>query len=380
MDSVETVENTEVKLTHRQKRLARIKKRLFKEDIKYEGPLSYRVLRVLAWIFLALGQVVVCMSLFNKISGWDPLGEGWRTAFSILSNLSTPFFIIASFGLALSGHKNVRDFMLVYGLAYLAIGGGFIFFYTRYVNGLFVELGVQKADFVDVFENFVSDKVQINVFADLFAFALFHFFLNYSPKKVFTGKLLIIFRLFAILPIAFAFGSYIIYVLASYDIIDVTLYVYVFLTTKSPLVFLVFVAISLWIKYRERLFLRLGATKEEFQEFLNTRRNSLSVSLHLSFFIVVFAVIDLFCIIFIMIIHAALGMLDNNFPDLVVSHFKAGETSAMLLAVPFILLYSYKLKHKDSRIDIILPLAGIGLVVLTYLECIYQFIIYFVGD
>ena len=39
-----------------------------------------------------------------------------------------------------------------------------------------------------------------------------------------------------------------------------------------------------------------------------------------------------------------------------------------------------RLKHKDSRIDIILPLAGVGLVVLTYLECIYQFIIYFVGD
>lgn len=380
MDSVETVENTEVKLTHRQKRLARIKKRLFKEDIKYEGPLSYRVLRVLAWIFLALGQVVVCMSLFNKISGWDPLGEGWRTAFSILSNLSTPFFIIASFGLALSGHKNARDFMLIYGLAYLAIGGGFIFFYTRYVNGLFVELGVQKADFVDVFENFVSDKVQINVFADLFAFALFHFFLNYSPKKVFTGKLLIIFRLFAILPIAFVFGSYIIYVLASYDIFDVTLYVYVFLTTKSPLVFLVFVVISLWIKYRERLFLRLGATKEEFQKFLSTNRNSFSVSVHLCFIIIFFSIIDFLCIIILTIVYAVNGMFDTNFVSTVISNYKVGETSAMLIAVPFILLYSYKRKHKDSRIDIVIPLGGIGLIAVTYVECIYQFIIYFVGD
>ena len=39
---------SEVKLTHRQKLLAKSKKRFFKEeDIKYQGPLSYRALRIL---------------------------------------------------------------------------------------------------------------------------------------------------------------------------------------------------------------------------------------------------------------------------------------------------------------------------------------------
>lgn len=39
---------SEVKLTHRQKRLAKFKKRFFKEgDIKYHGPLSYRALKIL---------------------------------------------------------------------------------------------------------------------------------------------------------------------------------------------------------------------------------------------------------------------------------------------------------------------------------------------
>ena len=367
----------EVKLTHHQKRLARFKKRFFnEEDIKYQGPLSYRALRILAWIFLACGQVVMCFSVFNKMVGWNPLAGGWKEALNVLANLSTPFFIIASFGLALSGHRKARDFMLTYGLAYLGIGLGFLFFYLRYVNGLFVELGVSEMHFVDIFETFVSDRVQVNVFADLFAFALFHFFLNFTPKKVFKGKALIIFRLFALIPIAFVLTSYILKILGAFEVVNLSLYVYPFLTTKSPLVFMVFIVISLWIKYRERLFLRLGATKEEFQKFLNTNRNAFSVSAHLSLVILMAALLDVISASALLIIYACIGKVDDNFLSVASSTFGAGQAFSMLIAVPFILLYSYKRKHKDQRVDIIIPLGGVALVVLTYIECIYQFILY----
>ena len=52
------------KALKREKRYNKIRKRLFKEnDIKYEGPLSYRYLRIFAWLFMAFGQIVLLNSL-----------------------------------------------------------------------------------------------------------------------------------------------------------------------------------------------------------------------------------------------------------------------------------------------------------------------------
>ena len=375
------IQNIEVKLSKKEKRFLRIKNRLFKEgDIKYQGPLSYRALRILAWICFCFGQMVLLFSISDKMIGWNPLGEVGNNIFALLSHLSTPFFIIASFGLALSGNRNVRDYMLFYGLAYLAIGFGFIFFYLRYVNGLFVTMGMEKMAFVEAFEAFLSDKVQVNVFADLCAFALFHFFMNYTPRHLFVDKKLIIFRLFSLIPIAFVITSFILKILGSYNVISLSLYVYPFLTTKSPLVFAVFVVISLWIKNRERWFIKLGASKEEYQQFLTTNRNSLSVSIHLSIVIFVAAMIDLLMIVIMFLVHSIIASTTGAFDDRFMSAYGLGEAFAMLLAVPFILLYSYQRKHKDHRIDILIPLCGIGLVMLTYVECIYQFILHILGQ
>ena len=123
------------KALKREKRYNKIRKRLFKEnDIKYEGPLSYRYLRIFAWLFMAFGQIVLLNSLSVSMMHYDALGDVWTTILGILSSLSTPLFILASFGLVLNGRRNIRDFMLVYGLAYVGIGLGFIIFYLRYIN------------------------------------------------------------------------------------------------------------------------------------------------------------------------------------------------------------------------------------------------------
>ncbi|MBP5575071.1 MAG: hypothetical protein J6X50_05015 [Bacilli bacterium] len=376
----EVEEISKPKLTNKEKRYARLKNRLFKEkDIRYEGPLSYRALRILGWICLALGQVVLLNSLGVNLLHWNLLGPFWSRFCSLVSNLSTPFFIIASFGLVLSGRRNMRDFMLVYGLAYIGIGLGFVFFYLRYIDGLFVMMGLEQTPFPTLVSGFLSDKVQVNVFADLFAFSLFHFFMNYTPKRVFKGKLVIIFRLFALLPIAFVIVSYILKILNATNIIALSFYVFPFLTTKSPIVYFAFVVASLWIKNRERLFIKLGATKEEYQEFLNTNRNSLSMSIHLSLIILISIVFDVILFIFAMIHYGIHGLPVETFSETVVDVYGVGQSSMMVLAIPFILLYSYKRKHKDARIDIAIPICGIALMVVVYIEGIYQFILNILG-
>ena len=367
------------KALKREKRYNKIRKRLFKEnDIKYEGPLSYRYLRIFAWLFMAFGQIVLLNSLSVSMMHYDALGDVWTTILGILSSLSTPLFILASFGLVLNGRRNIRDFMLVYGLAYVGMGLGFIIFYLRYIKGLFVELGLSELPFTDYFDAFLSDKVQVNVFADLFAFALFHFFLNYTPRKIFKGKSVYAFRLFSLIPVIFVLGSYIIKILTATGQMNLPFYIFPFLTTKSPIIYLIFIVAAMWIKNRERWYLKLGATKNDYQEFLKTNRNSLSVSIHLSIIIALASLLDIVLLIIAMIYYYANNLPTDDIGDVVINTFGVGQASIMLLAIPFIFLYSYKRKHKDGRIDLIIPILGIALLALVYVEGIYQFILEFV--
>ena len=367
------------KALKREKRYNKIRKRLFKEnDIKYEGPLSYRYLRIFAWLFMAFGQIVLLNSLSVSMMHYDALGDVWTTILGILSSLSTPLFILASFGLVLNGRRNIRDFMLVYGLAYVGIGLGFIIFYLRYIKGLFVELGLSELPFTDYFDAFLSDKVQVNVFADLFAFALFHFFLNYTPRKIFKGKSVYAFRLFSLIPVIFVLGSYIIKILTATGQMNLPFYIFPFLTTKSPIIYLIFIVAAMWIKNRERWYLKLGATKNDYQEFLKTNRNSLSVYIHLSIIIALASLLDIVLLIIAMIYYFANNLPTDDIGDVVINTFGVGQASIMLLAIPFIFLYSYKRKHKDGRIDLIIPILGIALLALVYVEGIYQFILEFV--
>ena len=361
----------------KEKRHARIKNRLFKEtDIKYRGPLSYRALRIIAWVAFALSQFLLFYSFPVKFGIWQPLNSFWSTVLSFFSSLSTPFFIIASFGVVLSGQRKFKDLILVYGSAYLGLGLGIVFFYYRYVNGLFVKLGLDETSAYEAINLFLDNKVQVNVFADLFAFVMFHFFINYTPRhlKIFTGKKVIIFRLLTLLPVAFVITSYILRIFSAFDTVNYQFFVYPFLTTKSPIIFAVFAVGSLWIKNRERWFLKLGSTKKEYNEFTKTNRNSLSFSIHLSVVIAIGVVVDLlnylllilFCVIFTDYTNAEINVLADK--------ASVGQALPLLLAIPFILLYSYTRAHKNNTIDIIIPVIGIGLTAFVYIESIYQVI------
>ena len=132
---------TNKRLSLKEKRFQRIKNNYFKDDIKYQGPLSYRYLRILGWIAFALGQLAF-VSTIGNVASWDPIGNVGRYILSFFSNLMTPLFIIASFGLVLSRRRGYRNFILFYGAAFLGIGIGVLVLYYRYVNGLFVKAGL----------------------------------------------------------------------------------------------------------------------------------------------------------------------------------------------------------------------------------------------
>ena len=128
------------------------------------------------------------------------------------------------------------------------------------------------------------------------------------------------------------------------------------------------------MKYREMIFLKLGATKKEYQAFLKTKRNSLSVSVNICVLIAIFSVVEI--IMFLVTIVYYLGILGFTLEEYgnVMTLYGIGQCLSLLIAVPFILLYSYTRLHKNPIIDIIIPIGGIAFIAFVYIEGIYQMI------
>lgn len=362
-------------LTRRERRREKIKNKILSQkDIKYVGPFSYRVLRIIAWIAIAASSIILLNSMSVRFFNWDAIGEPGNQILSFLPPLSFPLFIIASFGLILSGRRGYRNMLLAYGGAYFAIGFGFVIFYFRYVKGMFDHFGV-SVSVLDFIPMEFANKLTLNVFADLFAFALFHFFVNYSPKRFFKGKSVIIFRLGALIPIIFVITSYILEILIKESYIVIPLYFLLFFTTKSPLIFFMFAMISLWIKHRERLSSRFGVTNEEYRGYLLTRRSSLHVSLNLSLYIILFSILEFILLVTVMVIYYLTKGKDFSSYEYINGVFGLNECSKLIFAIPIILLYSFNRNTKNQTIDVVIPIAGIGLNVLVLVEGFYQFII-----
>ena len=197
------------------------------------------------------------------------------------------------------------------------------------------------------------------------------FFLNYKPKKVFTGKWRYVFRAFALLPIAYEVGCIVLKVLASRNQITVSPYLYPLFTVKPTMTFMLFIALAFYIKTREWRFRRHGRTHEEYSAFLRTRKNSWDFSLFLAIALLVASQLDL--VLFTRISKLELAYLDaetaaagNYTPVAMVMGF--GYSAMLWILAPLVLLFSYTRKPRNPAMGMIIPVAAIGIIILLYLE------------
>ena len=79
-----------------------------------------------------------------------------------------------------------------------------------------------------------------------------------------TGSRIKVFRLFAILPLTYEIVCIVLKTLAANRTVELSPYLYPFLTTKPPVAFLLFIVLALFLKIRERRYLRSGKTREEY--------------------------------------------------------------------------------------------------------------------
>lgn len=379
----------QVKAGKVRRRRVRLYERGAHDDIKYRGPLSYRAFQIIGWICLVVTQAVVVITIASKANPdtanhYATMAEG----LSYIAAMSLPFLLLASFATMLNHNTSyhmqlLKNFGLMLALAALFYVGIY-----HYIAGSLSALDPEPGHAERFIENMVYSRggtgfIAFNVFVDLFLCTLFLFFLCYRPRKLFQGKSVILLRLCAVLPVAYELACIWWKWYSAKGIAHIPVQLFPFLTVKPPMTFLVFIVLAIYIKLRERHFLKHGKTYEEYQAFLMTNRNSLHFAVFTAVLLLVAGLLDLFFFLDIASYEILstlkldkLGSINIFDPNLVLGATAMGFGNAiqLLLMPPFVLLFSYTRTHKNKLIDIFIPIVGIVCILIVYLQGGYQVI------
>ena len=356
------------------KRIERIRRAINGGDIRFRGPLSYRHLRIIAWVFLALASCSLILKLASYIAPY------------YTDRLKYASSMLASFSRILNAQYGYKRLFTVYTLSAAALASAFILLTERYAIGflsLFTGSSNENVEAVltSVFGFRSKGYIAFNIFIDLLLCLLLMFFVSYRPKRFLTGRRRFIFRLGALIPIAYEAASIVLKVRAGMGIIKLPIYVWPFLSAKPPVVFMVFLALALFVKNRERSLRKKGFTHEEFKRYLKTNRNSLNFSLYTFSLLVIAAVFD-FIVFMILPAFIAVGFYGSNSAETaqqiysVLHNVGVGSGFGFLLLAPITLLFSYTRTHKNDRLDLLIQAYGVVFIVFVVIEFTYQLLLY----
>lgn len=369
----------------------KLKYRTKDTDIKYRGPFSYRHLRLFAWFFMAVAQLAWIIPLAGKM---DPSISNtvpdWESVLSILSNLPLPLFLLANFGIILRRREDFRWLLTFYGgiMILLYILGNVVV--IHYIWGFFnaVMPGTSLWEVALATGDMLSGLGNIgyifNLFVDLFLCVLTVFFLFYKPKRYFQGKHIAWFRAMVIIPLIYEITSLVIKQCAMFELFSVPSFFFFLLTSKPPLTFLAFFVITIIMKVREVKFLKKFNNNERLlEEHYSTNAHSLRTSITISVVFLIVAILDIIALSSYVIIHFVNAYYSGDpmleldpifvlFDGISLAQKTGiGGSVVLILAIPFVLLFSYTRTHKNTKIDSFIPIIGIGLVVFTVFEGLY---------
>lgn len=267
-------------------------------DIRYRGPLTYQHFQILGWLCIAASQAALILNIIIKT---DPSAAarfgGMKTMLGYMSELSLPLLLIANFAQILDDSDGYKKQLLKNAAAAALVFGLSLLLFYRYLvggaAGISTEPGEAEQDMA-LLAHLITPTgfVSFNLFIDLLMCTLVMFFLNYRPKRVFTGKLEHVFRLFTLLPIAYEVICMILKVKSAEGDISLPVWAFPLMTVKPPMTFVLFIILAVFIKTRELRFRRHGKTHEDYQAFLRTNRNSLGFSVFLAVMVAVVSFLD----------------------------------------------------------------------------------------
>ena len=350
------------------------------KDIRYRGPLNYQHFQLLGWLCIVFSQVGLILSIGERLGQLPESFAGLTEPVTFLSFLSLPFLLIANFAQIMNGQKSYRFLLLKNFGAAAAIFAFYVFVLHRYLLGTIDILNDGTVPSMDVLLKIMEDVAPdgvlcFNIFIDLFLCTLVMFFLNYKPKRIFTGKCRFIFRTFALLPIAYEVGSIVLKVLAYRKQVTVSPFLYPLFTVKPPMTFVLFIVLAVYIKTRELRFRRRGKTHEEYKAFLNTKKNSWDFSLFLSIALIVISITDIIVyfltsIIEVNVLNLPKEAASSYHPIALVMGF--GDSIPLFFLAPLVLLFSYTREPRNKMMSTLIPVASFAMILMLYVEAIHQ--------
>ncbi len=285
------------------KRRLQIHETTLENDIHYRGPLSPTHFKALGWLCLVFAQIAVILRLGGRFApDIAAKSAGWLSVLEEIAEMALPFLLIFNFAQLLSAHEGYKKQLLINGAAMAGVCGLSYLVFYRYIVGGLAALLQNPAEALPTIEGGLALVLPygfyaFNLFVDLFLCTLTMIFLNYDPRRVFTGKARIFFRLLALLPIAYEVGCMLLKLNAARGLVQIPVWAFPLLTVKPPMTFVLFVALCLFVKTRELRFRRHGKTHEEYKVFLKTRRNAWNFSVFLAIMLVVVSLLDLSVVI-----------------------------------------------------------------------------------
>ena len=355
------------------------------EDIRYKGPLSYLHFQMLGWLCIVLTALSLMLALGAKLD--ENLAKetaGLSGILAYVTDMSLPFLLIANFSKILNNSEGYKKQLIKNGAAALAIFAVSAGFFSRYVVGTAGELVTDPEDVLPLMTQLFRKYspggfVAFNLFIDLFLCTLFMFFLNARPKRVLTGKKVLILRVLVLLPLAWEAASWILKWKSAQGSITLPFWCFPLLTVKPPVTFVVFMLLAVHMKTRELRFCRHGRSHEEYLAFLKTNRNSFHFSVFLAVILVLAALADFIILMVLMGVQAgSLGTLANEVETRFMEFSSAavavgfGGAVSLLFVAPLVLLYSYTREPANKMISMLIPVVGIVLILILFLEGIHQ--------
>ena len=356
-------------------------------DIKYSGPLSFQSFQIMGWSCIVITVVMALIKIGIRLNPEDMKRlETFNDVISYLAELSLPFLLMANFARILNNTEGYKKQLIRNGGAMAAIFVVFMIFFNRYVVGTVgLLLKDPKEAYPLVMTSFygVSPRgfFAFNIFVDLFLCTLVMLFMNARPTKVFTGKMIYVFRAFTLIPIAYEVVAIIFKGRAAAGSIQLPSWIFPLLPVKPPMTFLVFVIMAVYIKTRELRYCRHGKTHEEYQEFLKTNRNAWNFSVFAAIILFVAGILDIIIASMLLVGQAGTGEAldalmasEKAFNNSIAMSIGFGKSSCLVFFAPIMLLFNYTKIPKNKTVGMLIPVAGILLIVLIGIQGIYQLV------
>ncbi len=342
------------------------------DDIRYRGPLSYQSFQMLGWLCIVAATAAMMINLGIRINP-DLKSRLSRSGnlMETFADLALPLLLIANFARILGNSEGYGQQLLGNGLAMLGVFAAFnVTFYHFFVGSLKLVSAKPGEVMPLVMETFHNANgfgfTAFNLFVDLFLCTLFMFFLNHRPRRVFIGKWLIAFRLFAVLPVGYEIASILLRAASATGSIRLPVWSFPLLTVKPPIAFIVFMLMALFIKIREWRYCRNGNTHADYEAFLQTSRNSLHFSMFMAFLLAIAGIVDFCLLLYVM----DASRVANTMTFAAAAGI--GESTPLLFVAPLMLLLSYTRKPRLKDIDMLIPIAGLALALIVVLQGGYQ--------